>query len=140
MANQMAPTSADELLEELVLQHKDKLDAEDEAYARLHGSTEGRRHQTYLNINGELVPVIDQPEEVKHAVASEAVNKRAENYDEETIRYAAFKLEQLNVVEAVDAIRELPAGDRQLWLQAERDGQDRPEIFTVFGQPEGEAE
>lgn len=141
MANATAPVfkQPDEILEELVLQNEDKLDAITEAHKAEHpDEPEGPRSQVHLLINGEMVPVIDQPEDVKHSIATEAVNKRAENYDDETLRYATFKLEQLNEVEAVDAIRELSPGDRQIWLRAERDGQDREAIFTVFGQPEGE--
>ena len=125
-AGSPAPT-AEEVLEDLVLQQEESLE-------------EGARFPVLLNFGTNEEPDIreigpDQSDEVKARIASEAVSRRAESYADETYRYAKFKLSKLNDVEAVDAIRELSPGDRDIWLRAEFDGQARDDIFAVFGLP-----
>lgn len=122
--------SPDDMLEAAVMMQEEVLAARDE---ESRGAEP--RYQVYLDINGKKVPIIDQPEEEKFKIATEAVNKRAESYEEETYRLAQFKLEQMNVVEAVDLIRELSPGDREIYLRAEKSGKNRDSVFKVFGQP-----
>lgn len=119
--------SAEDVLEDQILQAEDSLD-------------EGARYPMMLNFGTVQEPDIrpvgaDTTDEEKQAVATESVRKRAMNYDAETYRYASFRLSKMNEVEAVDAIRELTPGDRDIWLRAEFEGQARDDIFTVFGLP-----
>jgi hypothetical protein len=134
---ELVGTSPDDMLEAQVLQHEDILDALLEKARATGGSAEGPRFPVKLIIDGEEVTVTDSSPEEKARAAQEAVAKRVEQADTETFKYAQFKLEQLNEVEAVDFIRSLLPGDRDIYLQAEKEGQNRKAIFTVFGDPIG---
>lgn len=123
-------TTPDDLLEAQVIMHEESLEAS------TRGSGEGKRYPVTVNIDGKIVEIVDQPEEVKFATATEAVNKRAEKYAEETFRVAKFKLENMTAVEAVDHIAPLSPGDKEIYLRAEKAGKGRKEIFEVFGNPE----
>lgn len=125
-------TTPDDMLEAAVLMREQVLDAEAE---KDKANPEGPRYQTTLLINGEVVPIVDQPEEVKFATATAAVNARAEQYEEETYRVAKFKLSKMSEVEAVDLLAEMSPGDKEIYLRAEKDGKNRKAIFEVFGSP-----
>lgn len=138
MGEMPKPTTADDMLEASVLMNEDRL--EDEALRAGRGSSEGKRWPVKLRIGGKLVEVVDQSEEDKAKIATQSVKKRVEVYDEETEKYAKYKLENMSEVEAIDFIRELPPGDRQIYLKAEKARRDhgRDAIFAIFGQPEKE--
>lgn len=126
------PTTPDDMLEAAVLIQEERLES-------LAGKgEEGPKFRATLNINGEIVEIVDQPDEEKFATATKAVNKRAEQYEEETFRVAKFKLSKMDEVEAVDHIASLAAGDKEIYLRAEAAGKNRKAIFEVFGKPEKE--
>ena len=87
---------------------------------------------------GEVFEVVDVPIEEKHKIAFDASQRRAEEYAETEYRAAEIKLQHMNVVESIDYIQSKPPGDVQIYLRAEKAGQNRKEIFKVFGQPEEE--
>lgn len=133
---QTAPevNSFEDAVEAAVMQNEAKLEALAEKLRMTGGSPEGPKFPVYLNINGENVEVKDTTPEEKATAARGALTERMKRQDEETKRYATFKLAQLNDVEAVDFIRTLVQGDRDIYFEAERKGQNRKAIFEVFGE------
>lgn len=129
-------TTAEDMLEASVLQNEESLDNLAKRLQQT-GSPEGARFPVKLNIDGKLVEVKDTPDEDKARIAQAAVKARAEKAEAETKRYAKFKLAQMNDVEAVDFIRSQVEGERDIYLEAEREGQNRKAIFDVFGAPPG---
>lgn len=123
-------TTPDDMLEAAVLMQEQKLDS------MVKPGEEGPRSRATLSIHGEIVEIVDQPDEAKFATATAAVNKRAEEYEEETFRVAEYKLGKLSEVEAVDHIAELAPGDKDIYLRAEKKGKNRKAIFEVFGNPQ----
>ncbi len=136
MAETVLPevNSFEDVVEAAVMQNEAKLEALAERSKATGGSPEGPRFPVFLEINGERVQVTDVSPEEKATAAQLAVAERAKRQDEETKRYARFKLAQLNEVEAVDFIRGLTDGDREIYFTAEREGMNRAPIFEVFGE------
>lgn len=134
------PTTPEDMLEAAVLMQEDKLEDDAIRYAQNKGASEGRRWPVKINVGTnekpKLVTVVDRTPEEKAAIATESVKHRVAKHNEETMKYAQFKLGNLNEVEAVDFIRDLPPGDRQLYLKVENEGQKRKAIFDIFGKPE----
>lgn len=131
---ELPDVSLEDAIEAQVLQSEAVLEGLAEKMKATGGSPEGPRFQTQLNIDGKLVDVKDTTPEEKARMAQIAVRERADRAADETKRYAHFKLKQLNEVEAVDAIREVVLGERDIWFDAEREGQNRKAVLEVFGE------
>ena len=133
-------TTAEDMLEATVMQNEERLE---ELAKKPHntGTSEDARFPVQLNIGTDkepkLITVTDTPDSEKARTAQIAVQVRAAKSEAETRRYATFKLHQLNDVEAVDFIRSQVEGERDLYLEAEREGKNREAIFAVCGVPPG---
>jgi hypothetical protein len=134
MAVELPEVSLEDAVVASVLANEQALDALAEKSKQTGGGFEGPRFPVTLNINGTLVEVRDTSPEEKATAAQVAVTERAKREVEETKRYAKFKLDQMNEVEAVDFIRNLTYADRDIYFDAEREGQNRKAIFDVFGE------
>jgi hypothetical protein len=75
-------TTADDMLEALVLQNEEKLDAIAEAY-KAKGSPEGPKHPvTIRQTDGTVETIVDRSDAEKAQISVEAVNRRADDYNQ----------------------------------------------------------